>query len=153
MTSNFKSKIINTLPSSVKSLAQKTLAQKRKGGRANITGIEYQLQYAIYKALTVLSSDSTDRQIRLEGIEDIDLINNKIEVDNQELYQLKHTSEPLSASRVWQFGILQNFAEAYLLNEQITFVIVTNQPVKNAELISLFEGNIDNQTYQYIVLP
>ena len=144
MASNSKSKTINTLPSSVKALAQ-----KRKGGRVNITGIEYQLQYAIYKALTVLSSDSTDRQIRLEGIEDIDLINNKIEVDNQELYQLKHTSDPLSASKVWQFGILQNFAEPYLLNEQITFVIVTNQPVKSAELISLFEGNIDNQTYQY----
>lgn len=138
-----ETKLSNTLPASVKALAE-----KRKGGRVNITGIEYQLQYAIYKALTILSSDSGERLIRLEGIEDVDVLS-KIYIDNQELFQLKHTSDALTPSKIWQLKVLQNFAEAHLLNKKATFVIVTNQPTKDARLAFLSGADIDEQSYIY----
>lgn len=136
-----ETKLSNILPASVKALAE-----KRKGGRVNITGIEYQLQYSIYKALTILSPDSGERVIRLEGIEHVDVLS-KIYIDNQELFQLKHTSDALTPSKIWQLKVLQNFAEAHLLNKKATFVIVTNQPTKDARLAFLSGADIDEQSY------
>lgn len=47
-------KNVSLLPISIEELAK-----KRTGGRVNLRGIEYQLLYGIYKALKILSSDST----------------------------------------------------------------------------------------------
>ncbi|MPR33986.1 hypothetical protein [Salmonirosea aquatica] len=134
---------VSVLPSSIE-----VLAKKRTGGRVNLRGIEYQLLYGIYKALTILSSDSTCHQIRLEGIEDVDVLH-KLEVDNQNLYQLKHTSRPLVSSKIWDLGVFQNFAEAHLLNPQATFTIVTNNAITDPKLASIFDGSASEQVYSY----
>lgn len=124
------------------------LASKRKGGRVNFSGIEYQLLFAINKALRVFTDDNPNHRIDLEGLEDVDL-RNKLSVDGQELYQLKFTSEPINASTLWRKGVLQNFAEAHLIDNQLKFVIVTNQPFRDGKLASLFDGTASVEIFDY----
>lgn len=124
------------------------LASRRKGGRVNFSGIEYQLLFAINKALRVFTDDNPNHRIDLEGLEDVDL-RNKLSVDGQELHQLKFTSEPINASTLWRKGVLQNFAEAHLIDKQLKFVIVTNQPFRDGKLASLFDGTASVEIFEY----
>jgi hypothetical protein len=124
------------------------LASRRKGGRVNFSGIEYQLLFAINKALRVFADDNPHHQIDLEGLEDVDL-RNKVSVNGQELYQLKFTSGPINASTLWSKGVLQNFAETHLIENQLKFVVVTNQPFRDSKLASLFDGTASIEVFGY----
>lgn len=84
----------------------------------------------------------------MEGIEDVDVLH-KLKVDNLDLYQLKHTSRPLTSSQVWKLGVFQNFAEANLLNPRAAFTIVTNNTVTDPKLASIFDGKADEQIYSH----
>ena len=112
------------------SIAQ--LAKRRNGGRVNIRGIEFQLHFAINKALTELSVDNKLAFIRLEGIEDIDL-HNKIQTDDKKFYQVKFNNDSLTANKLWHMGVLQNFIETYLLDNEARFTIVVNKSSRDSK--------------------
>lgn len=49
------------------------LFKKRFHGTSNLTGIDFQIHYALNTALNLLLEEKSIEQITLEGIEDIDL--------------------------------------------------------------------------------
>lgn len=124
------------------------LVTRRSGGRVNLRGIDYQLQYSICKALQVLSTDSQSTAVRLEGVEDVDILH-KLYVGSQQFYQLKHTSERMTASRLWDVGVLQNFLEVYLLTPHTEFYLITNQPFTDKNLSVLFESPVPASVQRY----
>lgn len=124
------------------------LIKRRKGGRVNIRGIAYQLQFSIYKVLSELSLQGSNIVIRLEGIEDLDEIN-KIQVGENTYYQVKFKQSPLSASTLWSLGVIQNFLEVYLVNPNSLFVLVTNQSYSDSKLDVFFSDHYTPQNYLY----
>ncbi|QMW03481.1 dsDNA nuclease domain-containing protein [Spirosoma foliorum] len=126
------------LPASVK-----LLADRRKGGEYNLHGIEYQLRYSICKALTVLEQ-SQQTMLRLEGIEDVDVLHQRGEGSLQ-LYQLKHTTSKIQANHFTKWGLLQNFLEAYLLEPSAEFILVTNQAPSDINVAAFQNSQFNEQ--------
>lgn len=124
------------------------LIRKRKGGRVNIRGIAYQLQFSIHKVLSELSLQGSDIEIRLEGIEDLDKIN-KIQVGESKYYQVKFKQNPLNASSLWNLGVIQNFLEVYLVNVNSRFVLVSNQSYSDRKLDVFFSDHYISKDYVY----
>lgn len=124
------------------------IIRRRKGGRVNIRGIVYQLQFSIYKVLSELSLQDSNTEIRLEGVEDLDE-NNKIQVGENTYYQVKFKQKPLSASALWSLGVIQNFLEVYLVDPNSRFVLVTNQPYSDSKLDVFFSDNNTPENYLY----
>jgi hypothetical protein len=123
------------------------LALRRKGGRVNIRGIEYQLQFSINKILELEPSHSLDG-IRLEGVEDLDSIN-RIQDGDGTCYQVKFSQDRLNTSRLWNLGVVQNFIETFIIDNTSKFVLVTNQMYSDSKLDGLFSdvSTQDNENY------
>lgn len=124
------------------------LIRRRKGGRVNIRGIGYQLQFSIYKVLSSLSLQGNDIEIRLEGIEDLDEIS-RIQVGENKYYQVKFNQKPLNASTLWNLGVIQNFLEVYLVNINSQFVLVANQLYSDSKLDVFFSDQYISKDYLY----
>ncbi|MGN2338697.1 hypothetical protein ACTFIN_11345 [Clostridium cagae] len=91
----------------------KEIENSRTGGQIALIGYEYQVLYSCYILLKFLIS--SDRKVRLEGIEDIDtfIISDTVK---KEHIQLKYSKDKQDAS--FLKSILKNYLEIYLLEEK-----------------------------------
>jgi len=103
-------------------IALNNLAKKRVGGAINFRGIGFQLLYSCYTLLNELDSSNFSKSIRLEGIEDVDIIT----VDNNQYIQLKSSINTIDAGSFWKMGVLQNFLEAFKVNPNCNLKLVYN---------------------------
>lgn len=106
------------------------LMPKRTGGSINFKGIEFQLLYAVHTILSKLITNE-GRQIRLEGIEDLDILEN----DYTEYVQVKSSINPIDAGKLWGLNVLQNFMEVYSKEPTAFFRLVHNT--------TFAKGNLD----------
>jgi hypothetical protein len=97
------------------------LVAKRTGGSINFRGIEFQLLYAVHTILSTLIPDN-DRYVRLEGIEDIDILEN----DYKEYIQVKSSINQIDAGKLWGLNVLQNFMEVYSKEPTSLFRLIHN---------------------------
>jgi hypothetical protein len=120
------------------------LAERRTGGPESIQGFDFQFKYATWKILTYLTSRdrSETKFIRLEGIEDLDVVC-KLSMDQShtEFIQVKYSKNEIDAYTFWEKGILQNFAEVYIIDNQSRFRVVHNMRLARGYLSSLADAN------------
>jgi len=102
----------------------------RYHGAINISGIKYQLTYAVYRAFDLFKSDAPN-SVQLEGIEDLDVKGHKhveftgLNVSN-EYIQVKTSKKAWDWSRFASSGIIQNFLPVLSADRSATLLIVTN---------------------------
>jgi hypothetical protein len=117
--------------------------KSRYHGAANIGGIKYQMLYSILRALDLYAEDNANGSIRLEGIEDLDLLGLRLE---DEYIQVKTAQKPWNWSQLKSYGNskgpIENFLEIYRANPNCRFVLAVNFQLKNdleklAQLVSL----------------
>lgn len=128
------------------------IAKRRKGGSVNLVGLSFQFSYALWKILHFLVESDPNRTIRLEGIEDIDVIDAKVHLitaKDYEFIQVKHSENKMDASSFWNKNILQNFIEAYLENPQATFRLVHNMKLANGNLKELALNSFTDTGLEY----
>ena len=115
------------------------LVEKRSGGQISIKGFIFQFKYAAWKLLDIFNKpDITNSiRIRLEGIEDIDLIKINKKNLNMEFVQVKHSKNKMDSGRFWNLGVMQNFAEVYLKNPDSYFRFVHNMEFSEGHLNDL----------------
>lgn len=120
------------------------LRDSRDGGQIALRGYSYQLLLSCY---FILSNSNPDVSFQLEGVEDIDCIKQK-ENDNDITYiQAKHYTSRQDAS--FLYDVLENFLEAYLLDQNKSFKLVYDFPVANGNLSKLFEYKSDKISDTY----
>lgn len=119
--------------------------KSRIGGAINIRGLSFQLLYACKKILFDLNETNTERKIRLEGIEDVDIIN----IDQLDFIQLKTSVNTIDASKFWDLGVLQNFLKVYLLEPTSHFTLVHNTSFSKGHLGNLANGKLDQTDIDY----
>jgi len=109
-----------------------TIFRARYHGAANIGGIKYQILYSILRALDLYAEDNANGSIRLEGIEDLDLLGLSLE---DEYIQVKTAKEPWNWSKLKSYenskGPIENFLEIYRVNPNCRFVLAVNFQLKN----------------------
>jgi len=120
------------------------LAGKRRGGSDNFKGIVYQVRYSAWKMLSHLSPSAgvEDRWVTLEGIEDVDAA--RVSAGNDmcvEFVQVKNLGGRIDAANFWNQGVLQNFAETYLLEPASRFRLVHTTRLADGYLTRLAEAN------------
>jgi hypothetical protein len=125
------------------------LLKRRNGGAINIRGIQYQTLYACSVILDKLSSRESSNHVRLEGIEDLDLISNKIICSDNLYIQLKTSVNKMDAGNFWNLGILQNFLNVYLLDPSSKFRLVYNMKISDGQLKNLIQHNLDNRNLYF----
>lgn len=106
------------------------LMEQRSGGAINFRGINFQLLYAVYGALSWLEPGS-EKQLHFEGLEDLDFIL----PETKEYTQIKTSVNTINASNFWELNILQNFLEVYKKAPIAKFRLVHNS--------NLAKGNLD----------
>ncbi|NFO88519.1 hypothetical protein FDC58_07305 [Clostridium botulinum] len=125
----------------------KEIENSRTGGQIALIGYEYQVLYSCYILLKFLIS--SDRKVRLEGIEDIDtfIISDTVK---KEHIQLKYSKDKQDAS--FLKSILKNYLEIYLLeekNDDRYFTLVYDFEVAKGNLTKLMAGNMDKTSKKY----
>jgi hypothetical protein len=109
------------------------LAEERMGGPRSIEGYNFQFWYAVYKTLSHFATNvSQEEVIRLEGVEDVDIISTF-----SEFIQVKSSKNKFNASTFWDADVLQNFAEAYIIDGQSRFRFVHNMDFAKGYLYDL----------------
>lgn len=121
-----------------------SLAEKRTGGAINIRGVGFQLLYACYKILKELD-DESDTSIRLEGIEDIDVIH----VGTNEYIQLKSSINTLDAGAFWKLGVIQNFLEVYRNSPDSKLCLVHNSTISKGNLLELAQKKLSEKGFSF----
>jgi hypothetical protein len=96
------------------------IIQKRFHGAINIKGIRYQLLYSIYKSLEEYKLNHEFR-IQLEGIEDFDL---KVLNSKNQFIQVKTSKQKWNWAKYK--NVFKSFYEVYQINNEFTFVLVSN---------------------------
>jgi len=125
------------------------LLKRRNGGSINIRGIQYQTLYACSVILDKLSNKEHSYTVRLEGIEDLDLISNKIICSDNLYIQLKSSDNSMNAGNFWNLGILQNFLKVYLMDPTSKFKLVYNMKISDGQLKNLIQHNLDNRSLYF----
>ncbi|TFF33463.1 P-loop NTPase [Mucilaginibacter psychrotolerans] len=125
------------------------IADKRTGGAVNISGITYQTLYATYTLLKEFANGDTPTQLRLEGLEDIDLDKGKLTLKGKELIQLKSSINSLDASGFWDMGVLKNFLEVHRENKSFQFRFVYNMAISSGHLDSLVAKRSNDSSSEY----
>lgn len=118
-------------------MALNAIAHVRTGGAVNVRGLGFQLFYSCYRLLTELSKKTSGAAIRLEGVEDIDVIH----VDDTEFVQLKSSVNKIDASTFWDMKVLQNFLPVYRANPDTSLRLVYNFGIAKGNLSQLSVGN------------
>lgn len=126
-------------------LALNVIAKNRTGGAVNINGIGFQLLYSCFVVLNELDKTSLDKFIRVEGIEDIDVIH----INNNEYLQLKSSINDFDAGTFWNLHILQNFLEVFTVNPKSKLRLIHNSKISKGKLKKLSENNLDNEAITY----
>lgn len=124
------------------------LAEKRKGGAQSIKGFIFQCRYAVWKILTHLgpSEASDEKFLRLEGLEDIDIIKMTEDGNFCEFIQVKSSKNKMDAGKFWgEHRILQNFAEVYLNEPKSRFRLVHDMDFSEGYLSSLDQSQKDRR--------
>ena len=122
------------------------LSVSRNGGQNALCGYSYQFLYSCY---LILSSSNPAISFQLEGVEDVDCIE---EIDGScraTHIQLKHSNNKQDAS--FLLDVLKNFLETYLLDQSRTFKLVYDFPVANGNLSKMFALKLDGQSRTYWV--
>jgi hypothetical protein len=122
-----------------------SLLEKRVGGAINIRGIGFQLLYACYRTLLELDDSLPDKVIRLEGIEDVDII----QIEDSEYIQLKSSINNINANDFWKMGVLQNFLEVYKVNTNSKLLLVHNTKISKGNLNELILKNITQNGFTF----
>jgi hypothetical protein len=110
------------------------LFTERYHGASNISGIRYQVLYSVLKSFELYDPDIQDARIRLEGIEDVDLLgfhfgNKFVQAKN---YQKNFTWSLLDDP-------LRNFIQAYQTDSSCSFLLVLGGPMgSELEIINDF---------------
>ncbi len=126
-------------------IALNDLAIKRKGGAINFRGMGFQLLYSCFTLLNELNNSNLEKSIRLEGIEDLDVI----EVDNNQYIQLKSSINTVDAGSFWKMGVLQNFLDAFTINPNCNLKIVYNFKTSKGNLNDLVIKKITDKTVSF----
>lgn len=121
----------------------KTLKDSRNGGQNALMGYSYQFLYSCY----LLLSSSPDVFFQLEGIEDIDFINQNGSNSDITNIQLKYSINKKDAS--FLSNVLKNFLEAYLLDKNRSFKLIYDFDVAKGNLSKLFASNLDEKSLSY----
>lgn len=131
----FSFKTANSMTKSISNID--ILASRRTGGAINIQGIYYQFYYSCKTLLDNLNN-ANSHSVRLEGIEDVDIIN-QINVGYSTYIQLKYASKkPITASDLWSRGVIQNYLEVYLGgNTECNFKLAHNNQFNDKNIIAI----------------
>lgn len=121
-----------------------SLAEQRTGGAINIRGIGFQLLYACYRTLKELDCES-DKVVRLEGIEDIDVIH----IGANEYIQLKSSINNIDAGTFWSLGVIQNFLEVYTKSPNSKLCLVHNSTISKGYLLELAQRNLSGKGFAF----
>lgn len=97
----------------------KEIHYKRTGGQIALRGFSYQFLYSCY---LILSECNEDTYFQLEGIEDIDKINQFDNINTTTHIQLKYSECTQSAD--FLSSVLKNFLEVYLEDTTRNFKLV-----------------------------
>jgi len=128
-----KSSSLSLAPKSPHKTLLGMLAEERIGGSGSIEGYNFQFWYAVYKILSHFANNvSQEEVIRLEGVEDVDVISTFAE-----FIQVKSSKNKFNASTFWDADVLQNFAEAYIIDGQSRFRFVHNMDFAKGYLYDL----------------
>ncbi|MCQ6960112.1 hypothetical protein [Mucilaginibacter aquariorum] len=125
------------------------IADKRTGGAINISGITYQTLYATYTLLKEFAGEYSDAGVRLEGLEDIDLNKGRLDLNGQELIQLKSSINSLDAAGFVEMGVLRNFLEVYRLDKAYKYRFVYNMNIAAGNLESLVAQKLKGNSLDY----
>ena len=120
------------------------LGISRDGGQIALSGYSYQFLYSCY---LIISSASSDISFQLEGIEDIDCIKQKNDRNDVTHIQLKYSVNKQDSS--FLSDVLENFLEAYLLDQSRFFKLVYDFPVAKGNLSKLFASDLDEKSRNY----
>ena len=101
----------------------KNIELKRDGGSIAIRGFNFQYLYSCYILLTELSQDLPENKVRLEGIDDIDILH------TNEYVQVKTSKNSIDSSKFWKMNILLNNLEVYARNPNAKFKFVHNSVI------------------------
>ena len=119
------------------------LKESRNGGQNALRGYSYQYLYSCY---LILSSEG-NASFQLEGIEDIDRIEQNNENNDIIHIQVKYSINKQDAS--FLKSVLENFLQAYLLDQNRSFKLVYDFPVATGHLSRLFDSKLDKNTLTY----
>lgn len=120
------------------------LKESRSGGQNALRGYSYQFLYSCY---LLLKSIDMEDSFQLEGVEDIDHINQKREGKTITHIQLKYSINSQDAS--FMKSVLKNFLEAYLIDSNRSFKLVYDFQVKRGKLNKLFDSNMEEDDVVY----
>ena len=115
---------------------------KRDGGSIAIRGFNFQFLYACYQILQELSKD-TSNAIRLEGIEDIDIVH------QDELIQVKSSINPIDATIFWKMDVLKNYLEVYQSDSRVNFRFVHNTTIANGKIKYIEKRKFDKVSLEF----
>jgi hypothetical protein len=118
------------------------IQKKRLGGSIAIRGFHFQFLYSCYSILQELL-DNKNNSIRLEGIEDIDIIH------KNEFIQVKSSINPISSNIFWEMGVLKNYLEVYKFDYSMNFKLVHNTTIANGHLKSFEKNKFDKKSLEY----
>lgn len=116
------------------------LLENRNGGAIAIRGFEFQFLYTCFAMLKELGENDLTAKVRLEGLEDLDIIHKKLFV------QLKTSLNPIDASFLVNNNILKNFLELYQDDENSNFKLVHNSTISKGFLKKLENKKLDKKT-------
>ncbi|TAJ49988.1 MAG: hypothetical protein EPO58_14080 [Chitinophagaceae bacterium] len=125
-----KQRAQSVVPSNSSELTLEDILSDRVGGSVNFKGLNFQILYASFILLSTLSAETTI-SIRLEGIEDLDILSG----EQDEYVQLKSSVNSIDAARFWELKILQNFLTVAVAKPTSYFKLVHNS--------ALAKGNLD----------
>ncbi|MDF2188305.1 dsDNA nuclease domain-containing protein [Paraflavitalea sp. CAU 1676] len=144
MNKKIKTKKSNGTPLVVQESSIADLRTKRIGGSINFRGIEFQLLYAVHTLLFKLTPDS-DRYIHLEGIEDIDILEDVY----KEYVQVKSSVNQIDAGKLWGLNVFQNFLEVYSKEPTSLFRLVHNTKFAKGNLDIITASHASETTVQF----
>jgi hypothetical protein len=125
------------------------LIKKRNGGAVNFRGIQYQVLYSCHLILKNLWNPNSDQSITLEGLEDLDHRQTSVKIDSAEFIQLKSSENKINAGDFWTMGVLQNFLQVYLSDNNSRFRLVYNFKTADGALRHLFEKKLTPDAFAY----
>lgn len=101
------------------------LLRTRYGGAVNIRGIRYQMLYSVLRAFGLYAEGDGPLEIRLEGIEDIDLLGLRL---GDEYVQVKSSQAPWNWSKLKE--PIQRFLEVHRAEPRCRFVLAVDFPLR-----------------------
>jgi len=120
-----------------------TILSNRTGGAIAIKGFNFQFLYACYTVLNELTEDLPKSSVRLEGIEDVDIIH------KNSYLQVKSSKNSITTSKFWSMGVIKNFLEIYQNDKNINFYFIHDSIIERGYLKNLETKNFSNDTLEY----